>query len=87
MNDQLLSIFTEEIERALAQMGLLKSPGLDGFAACFYQKSWATVKKEVCKAILDFLNDGVFNPSINKTFIALIPIKKKKLKVWLILGL
>ena len=34
------------------------------------------MKQEVCKAILDFLNNGVFDPSINKTFIALIPKKQ-----------
>jgi hypothetical protein len=51
----------------------LKSPSLDGFAACFYQQSWGLVREEVCNAVLSFLNDGDFDSSINKTFIALIP--------------
>jgi hypothetical protein len=51
----------------------LKSPGPDDFAACFYQKAWDTVRSEVCIAILDFLNGGIFHKKINKTFIALIP--------------
>lgn len=45
MNGWLLRRFVaEEVDVALSQMGSLKSPGLDGFAACFYQKSWDTVR-------------------------------------------
>jgi hypothetical protein len=77
MNDTLLKTFTPtEVEAALAQMGPLKSPGPDGFSASFYQKSWGTVRNEVCHAALDFLNHGNVVPSINDTYIALIPKKK-----------
>jgi hypothetical protein len=44
----------------------LKSPGPDGFAACFYQKAWDTVRSEVCIAILDFLNGGIFHKKLTK---------------------
>lgn len=54
-------------------MHLLKSLGLDGFGVCFYQKHWDTIGDEVRKVVLDFLNNGIFYPSINATFIALIP--------------
>ena len=77
MNAMLLRTYTtEEVELALSQMHPLKSPGPDGFAACFYQKSWATVKTEVCVAVLDFLNNGNFDNELNVTHIALIPKKK-----------
>jgi hypothetical protein len=55
------------VDIALSQMHPLKSLGPDGFAACFYKQSWLTIHSEVCKAILAFLNDDVFDNSINST--------------------
>lgn len=51
----------------------LKSPRPDGFAACFYQQSWQTVRNEACKAVLNFLDNEVFDNGVNNTYIALIP--------------
>jgi hypothetical protein len=82
MNTQLLKEFTaNEISVALAQMQPLKSPGPDGFTACFYQKFWPTVGREVCQAVLGFLNTGILDGAINSTYIALIPKKKSPTKV------
>jgi hypothetical protein len=53
-----------EVEAALNQMHLLKSSGPNGFAACFYHNSWPTVYKEVCHAVLGFLNNDVFDVGI-----------------------
>lgn len=50
MNATLLRDFTSmEVEAALNQMHSLKSPGPDGFSACFYQQSWLIVKMKACK--------------------------------------
>ena len=77
MNAMLLKVYnTEEVELALSQMHLLKSPSPNGFTACFYQKSWATVKTKVCVAVLDFLNNGNSDNELNVTHTALIPKKK-----------
>jgi hypothetical protein len=82
MNANLLREFTaQEVEAALKQMHPLKSPGPDGFSACFYQKSWNTVQQEVCQAVLGFLNHDVFEDDINVTHIALIPKIKSPTKV------
>lgn len=51
----------------------LKSLGPDKFAASFYQRAWATVREDVCTAVLAFLNDGIFYDELNQTYIALIP--------------
>lgn len=51
----------------------LKAPGPDGFGVCFYQQHWEVVGVEVRRVVLNFLNSGVFDNSINSTLIALIP--------------
>ncbi len=74
MNDRLLRSFMEdEVSFALSQLLPLKSPGWDGFVACFYQKSWGTGGNVVSKAVLNYLNGGPFDGSINSTNIVLIP--------------
>jgi hypothetical protein len=74
MNGDLLKTFSMiEVDAALKQMHLLKSPGPDGMSACFYQNAWSTVRNEVCVAVLEFLNRGNFEASINETYITLIP--------------
>jgi hypothetical protein len=82
MNATLLREFTSsEVEAALNQMHPLKSPGPDGFSACFYQRAWNTVKVEVCQTVLGYLNHGLFDAAINATHIALIPKIKNPSKV------
>jgi hypothetical protein len=77
MNNSLRREFTTlEVKEAFDQMAPLKSLGPDDFAAGFYQSSWDMVGEEECIAVLDFLNYDIFDPAINKTFIALIPKKK-----------
>lgn len=74
MNARLLRPFTAaEVELALHQMAPLKAPGPDGFNACFFQKNWDIVGKEVCQAVLFSLNSGIMNKDLNSTYIALIP--------------
>jgi hypothetical protein len=73
MNDMLLEVFMpEEVDQDLAQMQPLKSPGLDGFWVCFYQKHWEVIGEVVRKSVLDFLNFEIFDPGINTALITLI---------------
>jgi hypothetical protein len=62
----------EEVTFALNQMHPLKSLGLDGYSAAFYQKYWYSVRGEVCKAVLSFLNRGRLEEGLNCTNIVLI---------------
>ncbi|XP_042964646.1 uncharacterized protein LOC122298864 [Carya illinoinensis] len=63
----------EEVEEALKMMGSLKSPGPDGFGACFFQSFWHIVGSDVCGSVLQFLNGGRLDEGLNYTYIALIP--------------
>ena len=82
MNQALGREFTEsEVDEALKQMQPMKSPGPDGFSAGFFQSSWAIVRSEVCKTVLNFLNHDIFDDSLNETHIVLIPKIKSLVSV------
>lgn len=74
MNEALSKTFVdEEIDMALSQMHPLKALGPDGFGVCFFQKHWQIVGGEVRQAVMSFPNKGIFDHSLNLTYIALIP--------------
>jgi hypothetical protein len=74
MNSNMLKEFTtNEIVIALGQMQPLKALGQDGFDVCFFQKHWSIIEDNVQTTIMKFLNNGIFDPSINFTYLALIP--------------
>lgn len=66
----------EEVQAALQQMSPLKSPGLDMFSATFFQSYWQIVGVDVCKGVLQFLNEGYSDEKLNYTYIFLIPKTK-----------
>ena len=59
----------------------MKSPGPDKFSARFFQSSWTTIRGEICKTVLDFLNYGIFDSLLNDTSIVLIPKMKSLVSV------
>nr|XP_023887038.1 uncharacterized protein LOC111999151 [Quercus suber] len=62
MNSNLMGEFTaQEVEVALKQMALLKSPGPDGMPLIFYQNYWSLVGNDVTDAILMYLNTDQLN--------------------------
>ena len=82
MNQALCCEFTKsEVDEALKRMQLMKSPGPDRFSAGFFQRSWTTVWGKVCKIVLDFLNNEIFDSSLNDTNIVLIPKMKSPVSV------
>ena len=54
-------------------MAPLKAPGPNGMPLIFFQKFWNTVGDDVVEAVLLCLNFGTILPSLNHTFISLIP--------------
>ncbi|KAL2922946.1 LINE-1 reverse transcriptase-like protein [Bienertia sinuspersici] len=50
-----------------------KAPGPDGFGSYFYQDNWNLVGEDVCKAVLDFFENGKLLKEVNCTFLTMIP--------------
>ena len=74
MNKRLISPFSQmEIECTLNKMAPFKAPGPDGMPPIFFQKFWKDIGDNVIRAMLFFLNFGNLIPSLNHTFISLIP--------------
>ena len=62
-------------------MDPLKSLGPDGMLPLFFQQFWPIVGEKVTEAILTCLNTSSILPSINQTFITLIPKVKSPIRV------
>ena len=74
INSQLLRPYTEmEVSVALKQMAPLKAPEPDGMPPIFYQSYWKFIGNDVVQAVLSSINSGTLLPSINHTFVTLIP--------------
>lgn len=74
MNEQLVSMVTiEEVRRATFQLGTTKAPGPDGLNGLFNQKHWEIIKADLLLLVLHFFMSGEMPPSLNHTFLALIP--------------
>ena len=54
-----------------------KAPGLDGFTVAFFKACWEVVKDDNMSFFHEFHERGSFEKSLNATFVALIPKKKK----------
>ncbi|GLT73742.1 hypothetical protein SLA2020_455790 [Shorea laevis] len=74
-NAFLLQEFTElEISKVLFQMHPSKALGPDDLSPMFFQHFWSTIKDDVIKPCLQYLNHGIAFPrSLNLTHIVLIP--------------
>ena len=82
MNHELVAPFGRvEVDIALNQMDPLKSPRPDGMPPFFFQQFWSVIGDEVANAVLTCLNTGSIPPSINRTFITLIPKVKSPVRV------
>jgi len=71
--DLLREFSEEEVWRAINELGKEKAPGPDGFNIAFFQHYWSIVKKDVMGLFSEFHSKGVFEKSLNATFICLIP--------------
>eukprot|EP00253_Pinus_taeda_P002560 PITA_02560 len=63
----------QEVDEAMAQLKEGKSPGPDGFTTTFFHAFWDMIKKEVWEIVEESRAKRWILPSLNSTFIALIP--------------
>ncbi|GJV17869.1 hypothetical protein Tco_1363192 [Tanacetum coccineum] len=70
-----------EVKEALFSMGDDKSPGPDGYTACFFKAAWEVVADDVTNAICEFFRNGNLLKELNHTIIALIPKVKSPTRV------
>lgn len=62
-----------EVHSALFDMSPLKSPGVDGLHAMFFQQQWLIVGESLFREVQRVLAGGPLEPQLNRTLIALIP--------------
>lgn len=81
-NQKLVEPYTEEeVTNAIFQMHPTKAPVPDRYSAMFFQKLWTSVKGDVSKEVLNFLNNGTLDDSLNETKIILLPKTKEAQQV------
>ena len=66
-------VTTLEIDQALKGIGDDKAPGLDGFNAVFFKRTWHVIKADVYKAVLEVFRTNTMLPQFNCTSITLVP--------------
>ncbi|KAA3449628.1 reverse transcriptase [Gossypium australe] len=73
MNANLTKPFSEEeVCNVVKSMPALKAPGIDGFAAIFFQRYWHIIGTDIVGYCLDILNGQREVSDLNKTCIVLI---------------
>nr|GEY29590.1 hypothetical protein [Tanacetum cinerariifolium] len=76
-NDEAVAMVSDvsdhEVKSVMFSNEDCKSPGPDGFTACFFKKAWLVIGNDVCLAIKEFFNFRKLLSEINSTLITLIP--------------
>ncbi|KAL0292611.1 UNVERIFIED_CONTAM: hypothetical protein Scaly_2581800 [Sesamum calycinum] len=62
-----------EIKEALFDINEDSAPGPDGFSSGFFKATWTVTGEDVCRAVMEFFNNGSLLKQLNTTLITLIP--------------
>jgi hypothetical protein len=63
----------EEVRKVVSAMNGDKVSGPDGFSMAFFQACWDILSLDIMKVFYDFHARGLFEKSLNVSFISLIP--------------
>lgn len=63
----------QEIDDIISSIDPDKAPNPDGFNGFFFKHNWEIIKKDVCKAVLNYFESGKLLREVNRTFLVLIP--------------
>eukprot|EP00253_Pinus_taeda_P018973 PITA_18973 len=79
-NELLLKpISTQEVDSAMSQLKEGKDPGPDGFTTTFFHSFWDMIKTEVWEVVEESRALHWLLPSLNSTFLALIPKEEESI--------
>ncbi|XP_058734147.1 uncharacterized protein LOC131605864 [Vicia villosa] len=67
------NVTEEEIQKALAGIGDLKSLGMDGFGSKFFKACWHLIKHDVIVTVKEYFDTGQIYKAFNSTVVTLIP--------------
>lgn len=62
-----------EVKDALFSMNSHKAPGIDGYNAYFFKKSWSIIGEDVVRAVCQFFHTGHMPSELNVALITLLP--------------
>lgn len=69
-----------EVDTSISQLKEGKVPGPDGFTSTFFHKFWELIKLEVWEVVEESRVNHWLLPSLNTTFIALVPKEESSIK-------
>ena len=67
------NVTDQEIKSALFGINDNKAPGINGFNAYFFKRTWEVTKKDLVKAMQFFFKENCMYMPVNCTTLALIP--------------
>jgi len=67
-----IAFVEEEVRKVVSAMNGDKAPGLDGYSIAFFQAFWDVLRLDIMKVFFDFHARGMFEKSLNVSFILLI---------------
>lgn len=71
--DLIAPVTDKEIHDSLSANGDDKAPGIDGYNAVFFKKTWHLIKEDIRDAVKEFFITGKMAKAINCTIITLVP--------------